>query len=67
VAIAKLVSPQFVGRPDLFAPDRFHPSGAGYRRAMDVLLPTLIDEMSARSPRHELPAPLPAVNHAVSA
>ena len=44
VAIAKLVSPQFVDRPDLFAPDRFHPSGAGYRRAMDVLLPALIEE-----------------------
>jgi len=34
---------------------------------MDVLLPALIEEMSARSLRHELPAPPPAVNHAVSA
>lgn len=67
VAIARLVSPQFVDRPDLFAPDHFHPSGAGYRRAMDVLLPALIEEMSARPLHHELPAPPPAMNHAVSA
>ncbi len=54
VAIAKLVSPQFVDRPDLFAPDHFHPSGAGYRRAMDVLLPALIEELTARRDPLEL-------------
>ncbi len=42
VALARLVSPQFVGNPDLFAADRFHPSGAGYGRAMQVLLPAAI-------------------------
>ena len=67
MAIAKLVSPQFVDRPDLFAPDRFHPSGAGYRRAMDVLLPALIEELSARPLRLELLAPPSTVHLAVSA
>lgn len=42
VALARLVSPQFVGNPDLFAADRFHPSGAGYGRAMQVLLPAAV-------------------------
>lgn len=45
VALARLVSPQFVGHPDLFAADRFHPSGAGYDRAMQVLLPAAIAEL----------------------
>ena len=45
VPLARLVSPQFVGRPDLFAPDQFHPSGAGYGRAMAVLVPAAIAEM----------------------
>ena len=67
VAIAKLVSPQFVDQPDLFAPDHFHPSGAGYRRAMDVLLPALIEETSARPLRQEPADPAPTVDHAVSA
>lgn len=67
VAIAKLVSPQFVDRPDLFAPDRFHPSGAGYRQAMDVLLPALIDEVSARPQPQALPAGPRVEAHPVSA
>jgi len=45
VALARLVSPDFVGQPDLFAADRFHPSGAGYGRAMQVLLPAAIAEL----------------------
>jgi hypothetical protein len=67
VAIAKLVSPQFVDRPDLFAPDRFHPSGAGYRRAMDVLLPALIEELSARRGPLELLDEESAESHPASA
>ena len=45
VALAQLVSPQFRGNPDMFARDRFHPSGAGYGRAMAVLLPAAIEEL----------------------
>jgi len=67
VAIAKLVSPQFVDRPDLFAPDRFHPSGAGYRRAMDVLLPALIEELTARPLRQAVPVERPTDTRAISA
>jgi lysophospholipase L1-like esterase len=48
VALARLVSPQFVGNPDMFARDHFHPSGAGYGRAMAVLLPALISELDVR-------------------
>jgi len=48
VALARLVSPQFVGNPEMFARDHFHPSGAGYGRAMAVLLPALISELDGR-------------------
>jgi lysophospholipase L1-like esterase len=50
VALARLVSPQFVGNPDLFAADRFHPSGAGYGRAMQVIVPAAIAELEALDP-----------------
>jgi lysophospholipase L1-like esterase len=42
VPLARLVSPQFVGNPEMFARDHFHPSGAGYERAMAVVLPAAI-------------------------
>ncbi len=42
VPIARLVSPEFRGRPDLFAPDHFHPSGPGYARAAAALLPVVV-------------------------
>ncbi len=45
VPLARLVSPQFVGNPEMFARDRFHPSGAGYERAMAVLLPAAIEQL----------------------
>ena len=43
VPLARLVSPQFVGNPQMFARDHFHPSGAGYERAVAALLPAAID------------------------
>lgn len=61
VALARLVSPQFIGQPDLFAADRFHPSGAGYHRAMQVLLPAAIAELErATTSAAELPRTLSA-------
>jgi lysophospholipase L1-like esterase len=61
VALARLVSPQFVGNPDLFAADRFHPSGAGYGRAMQVLLPAAIAELeSADTTAARVASPLSA-------
>ncbi|TCO58486.1 SGNH/GDSL hydrolase family protein [Actinocrispum wychmicini] len=42
VPIADLVSPEFHTRySELFSPDRFHPNGAGYRHAADILLAPL--------------------------
>lgn len=61
VALARLVSPQFVGHPDLFAADRFHPSGAGYGRAMQVLVPAAIAELDGLNP------PDSQVDHPLSA
>ena len=45
VALGRLVGPQFAGKPEMFARDHFHPSGAGYGRAMAAMLPTLITEL----------------------
>lgn len=47
VPIGRLVSPGFVGHPELFAPDRFHPSGAGYARAVAVLAPAVLTLVGA--------------------
>jgi lysophospholipase L1-like esterase len=50
VSIGKLVSPEFLGRPDLFSPDGFHPSGAGYARAVAALLPVVVDSLAEDGP-----------------
>ncbi|WP_240044223.1 SGNH/GDSL hydrolase family protein [Nocardioides albidus] len=43
VALAQVVGPFFVAQPDeMFAIDRFHPSGAGYRRTAKALLPSVL-------------------------
>ncbi|MFR9729989.1 SGNH/GDSL hydrolase family protein [Saccharopolyspora sp. MS10] len=42
VPLADLLSPEFLTRPhELFSPDRFHPSAAGYEAAAALLLPAL--------------------------
>ncbi|MCK2237082.1 MULTISPECIES: SGNH/GDSL hydrolase family protein [unclassified Crossiella] len=42
VALADLLSPEFLTRPsELFSKDMFHPSAAGYAAAVGVLLPEL--------------------------
>jgi hypothetical protein len=43
--LGRLVGPQFAGKPEMFARDHFHPSGAGYGRAMAAMLPTVINEL----------------------
>jgi lysophospholipase L1-like esterase len=46
VAVADLLSPEFLTRPDaLFSPDRFHPSAAGYEAPAALLLPALCSEL----------------------
>lgn len=43
VSLADVVGPFFVTRPEeMFATDRFHPSGAGYRRTAKALLPSVL-------------------------
>ena len=48
VSLGRLVGPQFAGKPEMFARDHFHPSGAGYGRAMAAMLPTVIAELEDR-------------------
>lgn len=43
VSLAEVVGPFFITRPDeMFALDRFHPSGAGYRRTAKAMLPSVL-------------------------
>lgn len=43
VSLAEVVGPFFVTQPEeMFAVDRFHPSGAGYRRTAKALLPSVL-------------------------
>ncbi|GAB3423114.1 SGNH/GDSL hydrolase family protein [Flindersiella endophytica] len=42
VALGSLLGPEFAAAPrELFGPDRFHPSGAGYASAAAAILPSL--------------------------
>lgn len=45
VALDRLVSPDFYGRPDLFYADRFHPSALGYAKATAALAPDVIEAL----------------------
>jgi lysophospholipase L1-like esterase len=43
VSLADVVGPFFITQPDeMFALDRFHPSGAGYRRTARAMLPSVL-------------------------
>jgi lysophospholipase L1-like esterase len=43
VSLADVVGPFFLAQPDeMFAIDRFHPSGAGYRRTAKAILPSVL-------------------------
>jgi lysophospholipase L1-like esterase len=53
VSLAEVVGPFFVAQPeDMFAVDRFHPSGAGYRRTAKAMLPSVLAALG-----HEQPLP----------
>lgn len=45
VPVGRLVSPDFVNHPEMFAGDHFHPSGAGYAKAVATLLPPVLEEL----------------------
>lgn len=52
VPLAEVVGPFFVAQPDeMFAIDRFHPSGAGYRRTAKALLPSVVAALEAPASR----------------
>jgi lysophospholipase L1-like esterase len=63
VSLAEVVGPFFVSAPDeMFAVDRFHPSGAGYRRTAKAMLPSVLAALGvteAVPPGHYGPAPAP--------
>lgn len=68
VSLADVVGPFFVTRPDeMFAVDRFHPSGAGYRRTAKALLPSVLAGLGYLD---SVPAghyaPIPAAVHAAT-
>lgn len=43
VSLGDLLGPEFAARPgEMFGPDRFHPSAAGYRAAALALLPSVV-------------------------
>jgi lysophospholipase L1-like esterase len=43
VSLSHVVGPFFLAQPDeMFAVDRFHPSGAGYRRTAKAMLPSVL-------------------------
>ncbi len=49
IPLGRIVSPEFLHHPDLFSPDKFHPSGAGYARAVAALLPAVAAAISGRN------------------
>lgn len=51
VSLGDLLGPEFAAFPDtLFSEDRFHPSAAGYRAAVDAMLPTVLTAAGAPTP-----------------
>jgi lysophospholipase L1-like esterase len=46
VSLGDLLGPEFAASPrEMFSPDRFHPSAAGYARAAAVLLPSVLSAL----------------------
>ncbi len=45
VPLGRLISPDFVGRREMFAGDGFHPSGSGYARAVQALAPAVLQAL----------------------
>jgi len=65
VSLAEVLGPFFIAQPDeMFAIDRFHPSGAGYRRTAKALLPSVLGALGLDEDLpfgHHAPAPLRSV------
>jgi lysophospholipase L1-like esterase len=51
VSLGDILGPEFAARPsEMFGPDRFHPSAAGYAAAASVLLPAVCAAAGLREP-----------------
>ncbi len=64
VNLYDLLGPEFEANAEaLFGPDRFHPSGLGYRRIGAYVLPPVLDALGLQpaGPRRELTAQVPRV------
>lgn len=56
VSLADLLGPEFAARPgELFGPDRFHPSAAGYAAAARALLPSVLAALALLPEEEERP------------
>ena len=53
VPLGTLLGPEFVGRPEMFASDRYHPSARGYLAASMALLPAMCAALDLW-PHHDL-------------
>jgi len=50
VSLGNLLAREFTEQAHLWSPDRFHPSPDGYRRIVDVLLPSLLQSLGVQIP-----------------
>jgi lysophospholipase L1-like esterase len=50
VSLGDLLGEMFSAEPHLFSADRFHPSADGYRRIVDAILPSLLEEIGVDIP-----------------
>ncbi len=74
VSLGSILGPEFDANPqDMFAADRFHPSSAGYAKAAEALLPSVLDSIGLAPAAEEELDPqrgdefLPVAEGAVSA
>ena len=57
VSLGDILGPEFAARPsEMFGPDRFHPSAAGYAAAASVLLPAVCVAAGLPEPAQQRPA-----------
>jgi lysophospholipase L1-like esterase len=55
VSLATTLGPEFAARPrDMFGPDRFHPSAAGYATAAAVVLPSVVAAVGYAPPEEAM-------------
>lgn len=58
VSLGSILGPEFYAKPgDLFGPDRFHPSPAGYRSCAQAMLPTVAAAVGVASEVLDEPEP----------